>query len=67
MEKCEPPSNLAEINPQQNLFEFEDIKFDSRFDSGNLLNVINPEAFKVFIPSIFSLICGYHLMEFLIQ
>jgi len=38
---------FAEINPQQNFFQFGDIQFDSRFDSGNLSKVTNPEPQKV--------------------
>ncbi len=30
---------LRSLQPQQNFFEFDGIKFDSRFDSGNLAKV----------------------------
>ena len=40
--------SLINENPQQNLFQFGPINFDSRFDSGNLWKVINPEPSKVY-------------------
>ena len=35
------------LHPQQNYFEFGTIKFDSRFDSGNLGKVVNVDTDKV--------------------
>lgn len=41
----------SDPNPQQGLFQFEDVYFDSRFDSGNLMHVdqVSPDWYNVWI------------------
>jgi hypothetical protein len=37
-----------DYQPQQNEFNFNDIKFSSKFDSGNLLNVVQVDDNTVY-------------------
>ena len=37
------------VHPQQNFFEFDQLSFDSRFDSGNLAKAEKKENFKVVV------------------
>ncbi len=46
------------VQPQQNLFEFGPIRFDSRFDSGNLAKVVVSGPSSVRVPGI---TCGSSL------
>ena len=47
MKEQQSESVFINNHPQQTFFEFGPIKFDSRFDSGNLSKVTNPEINKV--------------------
>jgi len=57
---------LVEMNPQQNVFEFNGIRFNSCFDSGNLARVTHPEPYKVRLTTNISLIFGFLQMDYLI-
>ena len=43
-----PAECSLNVQPQQNYFEFDQITFDSRFDSGNLAQAEKIENYKVF-------------------
>ena len=49
VQESQEKPKFINANPQQNLFEFGPIKFDSRFDSGNLSKVTHPDSSRVFI------------------
>ncbi len=40
-------NKIEDVQPQQNEFEFGDIKFSSKFDSGNMLRVERVDFFTV--------------------